>query len=132
MSIAFLTLILGFLLGKSTSDRYHVIKDHKRQTELLLRLSQGGNDIDKIEDALITMVRAKLLTNFKEYYSDHHFEVNNLMKNNFTSCMHTSLNFNTSQEDFEDFTRHLIREEQKSFIKCADNLNHFVQNLQET
>lgn len=130
MSIAFLTLILGFLLGKSTSDRFHAMRDQKRQSELLLRTSQSRSDVDKIEDALINIVVAKLSTNFKEFYSDHHSEVNDQMKQNFTNCMNTS--FNTSQEDFEDFSRHLIREEYNSLIKCTKILQVFVQNLQET
>lgn len=127
MSIAFLTLILGFLLGKSTSDRHHLIREHnRRQNELILRSPQ---DIDKIEIALINSAKAKLSTVFEEYYLEQHLTINKQLKENLTQCI-DSTTFDTSQEDLEDFLRHLIREEYNSFIKCADNLIKFLQNIQ--
>lgn len=131
MSIAFLTLILGFLLGKSTSDRFHHFKEHNKRLsdELLHRESPGASEMERIENAFAGIVRAKLLTNFNEYYSDSNQVVNNQIKQNFTSCI-ASTSFNTSLLDLEEFTKHLIREEYNSFIKCADVLKQFVQNIQ--
>lgn len=127
MSIAFLTLILGFLLGKSTTERHQLIREHNKR--LLTTTVHRDSDIDNIENALITIVRAKLSTNFNEYYSDHHLMINSEMKQSFTNCI-AATSFNTSQDDLEDFTRHLVREEFNSFMMCADNLIKFLQNIQ--
>lgn len=127
MSIAFLTLIAGFLLGKSTSDRYHLMKEHRRQTELLHR--QSIADIDQIELAISNIVKAKLTTNFKDYYADQYQLVNSQLKQNFSNCI-ADTTLNTSLDDFNEFSRHLIREEYNSFIKCADILKTFLQDIQ--
>lgn len=127
MSIAFLTLIIGFLLGKSTSDRHHAIKDNRRQNELAHRSSE--NDIEKVENALILVAKSKLLTNFKEYYDNQPNDVNTKLKQNFTNCMDAT-SVNIYQANLEDFLSNLIREEFVSFITCADSLKKFLQDLQ--
>lgn len=129
MSIAFLSLIGGFLLGKSTSDRYHLIREHKRQNELLQRASLADSDIDDIEARLSGIVRAKLSTNFKDYYAEQYLLVNSQLQQNFTGCIADTA-FNASRDDLEEFSRHLIRDQYNSFIKCADILKTFLQDIQ--
>lgn len=130
MSIAFLTLIAGFLLGKSTSDRYHLMKEHRRQTELLHRPpSSADSDIDRIELAFSVVVKAKLTTNFKDYYADQYQLVNSQLKQKFSNCT-ADTTLNTSLDDLNEFSRHLIREEYNSFIKCADILKTFLHDIQ--
>lgn len=131
LSIGFITLILGFLLGKSTSERHFALKEHTRlQKELLHRSSLGENEAEKIENALLSLAKVKLSsTNFKEYYNDQPTIINNQLKQNFTNCI-SSATFNTSQENLETFLSHLIQEEYNSFLKCSDDLKTFLQNIQ--
>lgn len=126
LSIGFITLILGFLLGKSTADRHHALKDHKRLQNS--RSSLGGTDIEKIEHALLSVASAKLLsTTFNEYYSSNTSTVNNQLKNHFTNCIQSTF-LNASQDNLEIFLSHLLNEEYRSFIKCSDDLKTFLQN----
>jgi hypothetical protein len=118
------------MLGKSTADRHHAFKEHRRlQNELLHRSSLGENDAEKIENALISVASAKLLTtNFREYYNESYASINSNIKQNFTSCIQNTF-FNTSQDNLENFLSHLIQEEYNSFIKCSDDLKKFLQTI---
>lgn len=130
MSIAFLCLILGFLLGKSTSDRHHLLREQKRVSEELSNRAKSS-ELDKIENALISTVRTKLSTNFDDFYSNQSTEVNTQLKQNFTLCITNTSSFEIqSQDNLEDFTKQLIREGFNSFIKCANTLRKFLENLE--
>lgn len=127
MSIAFITLIFGFLLGKFTSDRNYIIKEkHKHQQEVTSRPSQSSqNDMDKLISSVIDAAREKLTTNsnFKEEYlkGEGAKKIVSSLGNNFTTCL-SEFRFDSEEEDLEDFLRHLLKKYYDSFENCVKEL----------
>jgi hypothetical protein len=120
---------LGFYLGQSTANRHHALKDHKRLQNEILHRPHGENDVEKIESALVSVASEKLLsTNFNEAYNEKFEEYNIRLRDHFSNCIHQTF-FNTSMDSLEGFLGHLVQEEYSSFVKCSDDLNTFLQNL---
>jgi translation initiation factor 2 alpha subunit (eIF-2alpha) len=133
MSIAFLTLILGFLLGKSTSDRAHLIRDHlKRQNEADSVGSRCEYDFDKTAAELVSMARTEMMKNFKELYSDQHSTINNHIMDSFNQCLQLKNRTHTHQkvhETFEVFLKSFIDEEFTSFRTCIEGLKEVLRKI---
>lgn len=126
MSVAFLTLVLGFLFGKSTSDRHHLIRENNRkQNGLLLEKS----DIDKIEASLLVAANAKMSTSFNESYSERYQEINTLLQQHWLDCIGMPT-FNTTIDELGDFVKQIVRQEYNNFINCSESLNLFLQGIQ--
>lgn len=130
MSIAFITLIFGFLLGKFTADRNHIIRDnHKRQNEIAHRPAVMQSEIDKVINSVIDAAKIKQLTNLKEHYSK---ETNNdeegakrylkFFGENFTSCLREVTYENHIDKNLEDFMSSLLRNYYNVYLKCAREL----------
>jgi hypothetical protein len=131
MSIAFLTLILGFLLGKSTSDRHHLMRDHlKRQNEADSIASRCKTDFDKTEAELMSIARTEMTKNFTDTYSEQYSTINNQIAESFNQCLknrtqaHQNLN-----ESFEHFLRSFIDEESNFFYTCFDGLKPLLRKI---
>lgn len=128
LSIAFLMLIVGFLLGKSTSDRHHSLKVHNRHNVSFNGMFKEDERMKKIEQDLKDIAKEKLMAGFKEIYSDQYLLINNQLKDRFQSCIN-STNFDTSGEDLEGILVDLITVQHESFIKCIDDLEKFLKNI---
>jgi hypothetical protein len=125
MSVAFITLIFGFLLGKFTSDRNHLIKEnYKRQHEVTYR-PQTINEVDKLISSVIDAAREKLSggSDFKEQYfkEEGAKRVVSALGKNFTTCL-TEFSFDVEEEDLEDFLKHILRNYYNLYLKCANDL----------
>lgn len=133
MSIAFLTMILGFLLGKSTSDRHHLIRDHlKRQNEADSIASQCPHDFDKTEAELMSIARTEMGKNFTEIYADQYAAFNNQIAESFTQCLQLRNRTQTHQdvnESFEHFLKSFLDEESRLFYSCFDNLKPVLRKI---
>jgi hypothetical protein len=131
MSIAFVTLIFGFLLGKFTSDRNHLIKEnYRRQAEITHRPVVMQNEVDKIINSVIEAARRKLSTNFKEQYYKEHEGANQyttMLSHNFTECI-GEIKYESEEEDLEDFIKHMLRNYYDLFVKCARDLRKILLN----
>lgn len=128
MSIAFITLIFGFLLGKFTSDRNHIIKENlKRQQELSHKTVVAQSEVDRLIDSVIEAAQFKLTTNFKEQYLSEHgaSKYHNYLEQNFTSCIN-GVSRDTSQDDLADFLNNLLRNYYKIYIKCSKELRNIL------
>lgn len=130
MSIAFITLILGFLLGKFTSDRNHLIKEnYKRQQEVNYRPQATQNEVDLLINSVIDAVREKLSTSstFKEQLlkEEGGKKIAASLGRNFTSCLN-EFAFESEEEDLEDFLKHLLRTSYNFYVKCAKELKSIL------
>lgn len=124
MSIAFLMMILGFLLGKSTSDRHHSVREHLRQQNEVNR----QDDIVKIENALVDFAAFKTPTNVKTFYNENYDDFQEHIKEHFVQCLDTSYQ-NTTVDSLEEFVKYFVREEYKNFKLCAYNLKDFLSDV---
>jgi hypothetical protein len=129
MSVAFITLIFGFLLGKFTSDRNHLIKEnYKRQHEVTDR-PQTVNEVDKLISSVIDAARERMSTSseFKEqYFKDEGAKkVVSALGKNFTTCFKEFL-IDDDEEDLEDFLKHILRNYYNLYLKCANELRSIL------
>lgn len=132
MSIAFITLIFGFLLGKFTSDRNHFIKEsnYKRQQEVTHRPQITQNEVDILISSVINAAQEKLSTNsFKEQYFKEDGAKNfvSSLGGNFTTCLN-EFSFDHNEEDLEDFLKHLLENSYKLYVKCVKELRSNLLN----
>lgn len=119
LSIAFVTLILGYLLGHSTSDRFH------RQKQLREQHNQRRFDeiLTTIEDELInyTLNNSKVQSfynaNFTIFESDY--------RKNFTVCLETTQE-SLGYVSVDNFIRIFFKEEHDIFLTCARNMINFL------
>lgn len=112
---------MGFLLGKATSDRHHLTR--ARQSAILYE-SQSQQDINKIENDLRNISR-KLMSKFN---GTDQYLLNNQLEQNFKNCMALT-NYDTTLMDLEETVVSLIRDQYKSFLKCADKLKKLLKNV---
>lgn len=132
MSVAFITLIFGFLLGKFTSDRNHLIKEnYKRQHDVTYRPQVTLSEVDKLINNVLDSAREKLSTDssFKEQYFNEEGakKIVSTLRNNFTNCL-SEFTIDVEEEDLEDFLRHILRNSYNLFLKCANDLRIILEN----
>lgn len=129
MSVAFITLIFGFLLGKFTSDRNQLIKENfKRQHDVTHR-PQVITEVDKLINNVLDTAREKLSSDnsFKEQYlkDEGAKQIVSTLRNNFTNCL-SEFTVDSDKEDLEDFLRHILRNSYNLYLKCANGLNKLI------
>jgi hypothetical protein len=132
MSVAFITLIFGFLLGKFTSDRNQLIKEnYKRQHDVTYRPQVTVSEVDKLIKNVLEAAREKLSTDnsFKEqYFKDGGAKkILSTLRSNFTSCL-SEFAIDFEEEDLEDFLRHILRNSYNLYLKCANDLRNTLEN----
>lgn len=132
MSVAFIALIFGFLLGKFTSDRNHLIKENfKRQHDVTYRPQVTLSEVDKLINSVLESAREKLSTDssFKEqYFKDEGAKkIVSTLRSNFTSCFN-EITTEPEDEDLEDFLRHILRNSYNLYLKCANDLRIILEN----
>lgn len=132
MSVAFIALILGFLLGKFTSDRNQLIKEnYKRQHDVTYRPQVTLSEVDKLINSVIETAREKLSTdsNFKEQYfmEEGAKKIVTTLRTNFTGCL-SEFSIDLEEEDLEDFLRHILKNSYNLFLKCANELKVILEN----
>lgn len=131
MSIAFVALILGFLLGKFTSDRNHIIKESiRRKSELSHRTVVPQNEVDRMIDFVNEGAQFKLTTNFKDQLDSEQVakKYTNNLRSNFSTCICQN-NFDASTDDLAEFLSNLLRYHYKNYLKCTKDLhNDLVSN----
>jgi hypothetical protein len=127
MSIAFITLIFGFLLGKFTSDRNHLIKENYRRMH---DTKPPQNEVDKLINSLSEVAKN---FNVEQFSKDHNknydseataINMHKIMHNNFTNCL-SDVNYeqlSETIEDLDDFLKHMLRNYYENFKKCVTNL----------
>lgn len=116
MSIAFITLIFGFLLGKFTSDRNHIIKENYKRQHDTHKTVIAQNEVDKLINSVIDAAK----TNYK----DHTEGTKNAkyFERNFTNCLIDDNSHDHLDEDFDDFLSHFLRHYYDMYLKCANDL----------
>lgn len=132
MSVAFIALIFGFLLGKFTSDRNHLIKEnYKRQHDVTHRPQMTFSEVDKLINSVIETAREKLSTDisFKEqYFKDEGAKkIVTTLRSNFTSCL-KEFSADSEEEDLEDFLRQILRSSYNLYLKCVNELRIILEN----
>lgn len=132
MSIAFITLIFGFLLGKFTSDRNHLIKEnYRRQHDVTYRPQVTISEVDKLINNVVDTAREKLTSDssFKEQYfkEEGAKKIVTTLRTNFTSCL-SKFTVDVDEEDLEDFLRHILRNSYNLYLTCANNLRNILED----
>ncbi|KAG5683622.1 hypothetical protein PVAND_012895 [Polypedilum vanderplanki] len=129
MSIAFIALIFGFLLGKFTSDRNHIIKEKRPTIHKPLVME---NEIEKVINTVVRAARIREMTNYKEQHSKEEEENDDDAKSflsfyrtNFTNCLSDVTNDNLD-DTLEDFLHNLLTEHYKIYLKCARELENIL------
>lgn len=129
MSIAFITLIFGFLLGKFTSDRNHLIKEnHRRQNEMTHRTIVSQSEVDRVIDSVREAAQFKLTTNFEDQSVDSDQGASKYftyLGRNFTTCIN-HVTYDTSKDDLTDFLDNLLRNHYKIYLKCSRDLQKIL------
>lgn len=113
MSLAFVALIAGFLLGKSTSDQHHLRKTNEMNSELTF----SEHCFDKLKNAMAKASQEHTSTKLLELYSDN-FDVNSQLQN-FTVCMESTTN--ASHYNLEEFLVLVFRK----YEMCRPNYENF-------
>lgn len=119
---------VGFLLGKFTSDRHHLVREKVRIQNEVKPMNEIDN-VYKLFDA-----STKLSPIFQETYLNNYEQINDQFKINFTSCLSNSLsntNTNTSGSHLGEFLKSLIKNEFDNFISCSKKVNLYLDNLKE-
>lgn len=121
LSIAFITLILGYLLGSSASNRHHRQRTFREQHFQL----KHDQVLAAIENELVdyALNSSKVQSHFNASFTV--FE-NNFRKN-FTSCLETSQE-GSGNESVDVFIRTFLREGNDNFLKCAQNMKDFLRS----
>ena len=132
MSVAFLTLIVGFLLGKFTSDRNQMIKENfKRQHDVTHKPQMIISEVDKLINSVIETARDKLTTessNLKEQYlqEDGPKKITEMLRHNFTTCL-GEFSVDNEEDDLEDFLRHILRNSYDLYLDCTRELRKILE-----
>lgn len=119
----------GFLLGKFTSDRHHLVREKVRiQNEV-----KSINEIENVYKLFVASTSSsKLLPEFQETYLINYEQINDQFKVNFTSCLTNSFSnteTNTSSSNLREFLKSLIKNEFDNFISCSKKVNLYLDNL---
>ncbi|XP_063706140.1 uncharacterized protein LOC134835199 [Culicoides brevitarsis] len=117
LSVAFFTLICGFLLGKFVSDRHHHIR--------MLNLEQSRNANALQLKNQLSVPALKFVEN------DHrttHDEQNRKLWQEFIACMqHQTLPYNT--ERLDTFVNHFIDQQFREMSSCMRKLELYLNQL---
>lgn len=127
MSIAFIALIFGFLLGKFTSDRNHIIKENQRRLDTVHRTIVTQSEVDRMIDSVAEAAQFKLTTNFKEQYASEQGanSYHSYLGQNFTSCIN-QVTYDISNHDLVDFLNNLLKNYYKIYLKCSRDLRNIL------
>jgi hypothetical protein len=126
MSIAFIALIFGFLLGKFTSDRNHILKSKGPTTHRPITIVE--HEIDKVIASVIDAARARqTATNSKDQYFREGEDALQLpfFRTNFTRCL-SEVPDEQQDESLEDSLNNILRNHYNMYLKCARDLRSML------